>query len=260
MPIPNFHKNLQQKVIITPKQHLLAEQEDYKNFLVPDAIIFCFEEYLMDHVQANYEVKSAKFWTGDIHYFKDTGNKVGLMGNFGIGGPASCHLLEILIAAGVKKFVVLGHAGGLQKTNPIGSLVLCQKAIRDEGVSYHYLEDSKFSFASPTLTRHLQQSFLADSLNFKLGSTWTIDSMYRETIDEIRHYEQEGIDTVEMEAASLFAVAKFRQVQLTGLFVISDFVTFEEWEDYLYANDTTKALFQALKHTKKALVTEIMEP
>jgi uridine phosphorylase len=141
MSIPIFPKNYEQKVIITPKQHLHAEKEDYGKFSPPKSVIFCYEKYIMDHIQERFEVDSMKFWTCDIHYFKNTNNKVAIAANFGIGGPASCHLLEILVASGVNNFIMLGHAGGLQKSNPVGMIILCEKAIRDEGVSYHYLKE-----------------------------------------------------------------------------------------------------------------------
>ena len=153
MSVPIFPKNLEDKVIISPLQHLQAESSEYDNFKVPQAVIFCFESYIMNHIAKHYDGETRKFWTCDIHYFTDTKNKVAIVGNFGIGGPASCHLLEILIAAGVKDFIVLGHAGGLQKTNAIGSIVLCEKAIRDEGLSYHYLKQGKYAYASKDLLR-----------------------------------------------------------------------------------------------------------
>lgn len=253
MPIPNFPKKFDQKVIITPRQHLLAEEGELESFHVPESVIFCFEEYVMDHVQTQHAVESGKFWTCDIHYFKDSDKRVAIVGNFGIGGPASCHLLEILIAAGVQRFIVIGHAGGLQKTNPIGTIVLCDKAVRDEGLSYHYLEDSTFAYPSKQLSQSLFEALNKQKLRCKIGSTWTLDSMYRETLNEVRHYEKEGIDTVEMEAASMFAVATFRKVQIAAMFVISDLVSFDEWEEQLHGGDTSKALLDSLLVAKHVL-------
>ena len=253
MPIPNFRKKLDQEVIISPRQHLMAEKEEYDNFVAPQAVIFCYEEYIMEYVQKQYAVESKRFWTCDIHYFSDTDNEVAIVGNFGIGGPASCHLLEILIAAGVENYVMLGHCGGLQKSNAVGTIVLCEKAIRDEGLSYHYLADGQFAYPSGELTKVLQEELQKRKAKFVRGSTWTIDSMYRETIDEIRHYEKEGVATVEMEAASMFAVAQFREVKIAGLFVVSDLVTFEEWKEYLHAKDTTNAIIQTLTVAKDVL-------
>ena len=68
-------------------------------------------------------------------------------------------LLEILIELGVKRFINVGIAGGLQKTSHIGDVVVCTSAIRDEGVSYHYLEDpSAPALPSENLTAALKQT------------------------------------------------------------------------------------------------------
>lgn len=253
MPIPIFPKNYNQEVVITPIQHLKAEEDEFKNFNVPKSIIFCYEEYIMNHISDYYPIQSRKFWTADIHYFKDTDNKVALVGNFGIGGPASCHLLEILIAAGINNYIMVGHAGGLQKSNPAGTIILCDKAVRDEGVSYHYLKEEEFSYPSKGLSDKVEEELKKAEATFKRGSTWTIDSMYRETLDEVRHYEKKGIDAVEMEVASMFAVADFRAVSMAGMLVISDYVIFQEWEEHLYSEDTTRAIFKSIDVAKKVL-------
>jgi purine-nucleoside phosphorylase len=64
---------------------------------------------------------------------------------------------------------------------------------------------------------------------FQRGPTWTIDTRYRETVDEVRHYRREGVLTVEMEAAALFAVAVVRGVEAASVFVLSDLLGETEW-------------------------------
>ncbi len=253
MPFPQYPKKYDQEVIITPKQHLHAEREDYERFHVPKSVILCFEAYVMEHYKQLPNTKHETFWTGEVIYLLDTDKEIAIVGNFGIGGPAAGHMLEILIAAGVENFVVVGHAGGLQKSNPIGSLVLCDKAVRDEGLSHHYLPPDKYAYPSSALSTALERQLTKADIPYARGSSWTIDSMYRETKEEINHYAQEGIATVEMELASLFAVATFRQVQIGALLVISDYVAFEDWVEHLHSNTTTNALFRAVEVTKTVL-------
>ncbi|PJA47330.1 hypothetical protein CO172_01995 [Candidatus Uhrbacteria bacterium CG_4_9_14_3_um_filter_36_7] len=253
MSILNYSKKYSQKVIITPKEHLEAEKDEFNGFKKPDSVIFCFEGYILEEIKKREKISLNKFWTGEIIYFKNTKNKVALVGNFGIGGPASCHLLEIFIAMGIKNYVIVGHAGGLQKYNPIGTIILCEKALRDEGTSYHYLKDSRFVFSDKKLNKKIEKELKQKDSYYKKGSTWTLDSMYRETLDEVNFYCKEGIDTVEMEAASMFAVAKFRRVHMSALFVISDYITSQKWEEHLYSQDTTKAIFQSIEVAKIVL-------
>jgi hypothetical protein len=49
----------------------------------------------------------------------------------------------------------LEAAGGLQKSMRIGDIVVCDRAIWDEGTSHHYLSAAKYAHACPTLTAGL---------------------------------------------------------------------------------------------------------
>jgi purine-nucleoside phosphorylase len=70
---------------------------------------------------------------------------------------------------------------------------------------------------------------IKNNINFSEGTTWTIDAPYRETTKEINKYKKEGIATVEMEAAALFAVTRYRKLKSAAIFSISD-VLGEKWE------------------------------
>jgi uridine phosphorylase len=161
-----------------------------------------------------------------------TDHRVGVVGGFGIGAPAACSVLEALIIFGVKRFVSMGAAGSLQPDLYAGDLVICDKAIRDEGTSYHYLADSKYAYAGQSMLARLLETAQHQQLPCRLGSSWTTDAPYRETLPEIRHYQQEGVVTVEMEASALFAVAAYRGVELGAIFTISDLLTGPDWEPH----------------------------
>jgi purine-nucleoside phosphorylase len=79
------------------------------------------------------------------------------------------------------------------------------------------------------LTQALADELAARGHSFKRGTTWTIDAPYRETAEELRHYRDEGVLTVEMEAAAVFAVAQHRGVQAAAGFVLSDTLTDTDW-------------------------------
>ncbi|MHB8325626.1 MAG: nucleoside phosphorylase [Candidatus Dormibacteria bacterium] len=166
---------------------------------------------------------------GDFH-IKDTGQgRVGITGAFGVGAPAATNRMEDIAAAGPLRFVAVGYAGGLQPGLAIGDLVVCDRAIRDEGVSHHYLPPGRYAQPSPALTASLLAQLQAGGGEVLVGTTWTIDTPYRETVDELRHYRDEGVLTVEMEAAALAAVAEFRGLEFATAFTISDQLTGERW-------------------------------
>ena len=156
--------------------------------------------------------------------------QIGIIGNFGVGAPVVGVLVEDLVAFGVKQFVAIGLAGGLQEGLKTGDLVVAQRAIRDEGTSYHYLADTKYAMASPVLTEQIHQLLNAKGYRHQAGTSWTIDAPYRETYQEANQYRREGVLTVEMEAATLFAVAEFLNVDACAAFAVSDVMTDGRWQ------------------------------
>jgi len=62
------------------------------------------------------------------------------------------------------------------------------------------------------------------------GKTWTTDGVYRETRARTARRRDEGCLTVEMEAAALLAVARFRRVPLAYLLYAGDSLAGERWD------------------------------
>ena len=134
-----------------------------------------------------------------------------------------------LAALRVRYFFSFGLAGGLQPHSRVGDIVVCARAMRDEGVSHHYLPPEAAAAPSPRLTQAVDRRLSERGAPFQRGMTWTIDTPYRETVDEMRHYRRDGVLTVEMEAAALFAVAAVRGVEAASVFVLSDLLGETEW-------------------------------
>lgn len=169
----------------------------------------------------------------------------------GSGAPFAAMAVEELAALGVRRFVIVGIAGSLQPDVRVGSMVLCDRALRDEGTSHHYLAPSRFALPSPSLTRVIRSRLGTESAGFRHGPTWTTDAPYRETVPEIRRYRKMGILTVEMEASAVFSVARCRKCEAAALFVISDHLDEQGWEPRFH--DSRKALRKALALTVEAL-------
>jgi nucleoside phosphorylase len=75
--------------------------------------------------------------------------------------------------------------------------------------------------------------------------TWTTDAVYRETRAKVSLRRAEGCITVEMEAAALLAVARFRGVMLGQLLYAGDSLGGEAWDhrDWMHADDARESLF-----------------
>lgn len=247
MSIPNFPDKHKSHPIVTPEQHVayFRQQGFIPDFPIPDSVIFCYEGNLLDRITSVEGVEQVHGVGGGFYLLTETDNRVAVSGNNGIGAPGVSMLLEILIELGVKRFINVGIAGGLQKTSRVGDVVVCTSAIRDEGVSYHYLEDpSAPALPSENLTAALRQSLERDGIPYTQGPTWTTDAYFRETVEEILHYQKEGVVTVEMEAAALFAISSMRGVEMASGFVISDSVAELVWHPQILAQETHERLFR----------------
>lgn len=148
----------------------------------------------------------------------------------GVGAPLAGGLLEEAIAFGCKKFVVIGGAGVLEKGTAVGKLILVESALRDEGVSYHYIEPGREIHAQPQALAALRTTLEAHGVPFMAGKTWTTDAPYRETQSMIGTRGAEGCLMVEMEAAALMAVAQFRKVLVGQILYAGDDLGGDNWD------------------------------
>jgi uridine phosphorylase len=124
---------------------------------------------------------------------------------------------------------VIEPARVIQERKKIGDIVICDRAIRDEGTSHHYLPVETYAYSCPELTENLCTAFERKSIQYSKGTSWTTDAPYRETIEELRQYRSDGVVTVEMEVSALFAVGAYRGVGVSSVLVISDLLSEEDW-------------------------------
>jgi uridine phosphorylase len=225
MPFPNFRNKHGQDSLVTPRDYLAYARSRGmvpQPRLRPEALIIAYHRSLMRYVRDHHKTRRVKGFFGEMFLLSETDHRIGIIGNFGIGAPQAVIHLEEAIEWGIRHFVSIGTAGALQTDLRVGDLVLCERAIRDEGSSHHYLRASRFAHPSKALTRRMREALDARRLRFVSGTTWTIDTPYRETVAEARRYRRQGVLTVEMEAAALFAVGKYRKAEVAALFSISD--------------------------------------
>jgi uridine phosphorylase len=101
-------------------------------------------------------------------------------------------------------------AGQILPVRPPPYFIVIDRALRDEGASYHYLPPSYYSEADAQLTELAREALTEAGLSVQVGATWTTDAPFRETQEAIEAALQAGILAVEMEAAALYAFAKAR--------------------------------------------------
>ena len=147
-----------------------------------------------------------------------------------IGAPIAGAELEVLLALGVEYAILTGGVGVLNSDIPRWTIVVPNKAIRDEGTSYHYEKPSPYAFPSSRLLRLIKEVLRKRVLRFVEGAVWTTDAFYRETSKKRETFMQGGAVCVDMEASALFSIAKFRGREVAAVFYAGDYVGEEGWD------------------------------
>jgi uridine phosphorylase len=219
---PNFPGKHAGRALIEPGSFVEAHDLD-PTLLIPRAAILAYSPNRLEPLLRERGYAPVRGYPPPwLTTWVKEGSDVGVAVGFGIGAPVATAVLEQMIALGVTRFVSLGIAGALALDLDFGDVVVCTSAIRDEGVSHHYVESTRPAISSPSLSGELTAVLVGRGTKFREGPTWTIDAIYRETEGEARHYLAQGVLTVDMEAAALFSVAELRGVDLVAIFTVSD--------------------------------------
>ena len=216
---------------------------------VPDHCVISFFKDLVEKVAEEHDARILvqNSWEDGPHplYEIEYQNQRLAFFHPGVGGPLAVGLFEEVVAFGCRKFVVCGGCGVLVKGLDVGGIVVVTAAVRDEGVSYHYLPPGREVEANPVGLNAIEKTLSQHEIPYHLGKSWTIDAPYRETPNKIAARKAEGCITVEMEAASLMAVAQFRRVVLGQLLYGGDDLSGLEWDnrDWQSKNHVRENLF-----------------
>ena len=173
-----------------------------------------FDGDITDALIGNHEVSLCAAWPcfhTALWTWELEGLRCGVIART-IGGPYAVLVAEQLAVCGVRVVVGLASAGRVGFLLPLPCVVVADRAIRDEGTSYHYLPASESVDAPPGIAEALEAEVSTVGLPVQRGLVWTTDAPYRETVEQIDRYVRMGALAVEMQAASLFAFAAARKV------------------------------------------------
>ena len=221
-------------------KNAVIDPSDLKNGVeVPEYCVLCFFKEVLDKLVkeeklkliANIESELGKLPIYEISY---QGESVTVL-HPGVGAPLSAGILEEVIAYGAKKIIACGGAGVLKEDMAVGKLVIPDSAIRDEGVSYHYLPPGREVNASPNGIESIKTILNKNDVEYVVGKTWTTSALFRETAEKVKLRKEEGCLTVEMESAAFFAIAEFRRIDFAQILYSGDDVSGEEWDSRKWA-------------------------
>ena len=254
MAFPNYHTKQGCRSVVTARQYIdyLKKLRSFDLDSAPHSVIICYCSRLYKYIQETHTKRRVSSPAGEL-LLLDTSGDLAVVGNFGIGAPVAIARLEELIAFGVKQFLSIGEAGALQQEIKIGDIVVCDRAIRDEGTSHHYLPDEKYAYPSKAITAQITATLERLGHEYSVGTSWTVDAIYRETVDEVKRYQAEGVKTVEMEASALFVVAEYHAVELGSFFCISDSLAELSWRPEFQSVENRNSLQNLYKIAVAAL-------
>lgn len=145
----------------------------------------------------------------ELYRFVDAGLEFGIVG-YAVGAAFAVLIAEELFASGCRLLLSMTSAGQLVPHGSPPYFILIDRALRDEGTSYHYLAPADFSIAKASLVAVVQGAFEDLPVRVVRGATWTTDAPFRETAEVIAIMKEKRLLAVEMEAAALYAFAEAR--------------------------------------------------
>ena len=208
------NKHYDKASAFTP-DNLLREarrQKQLQPAQVPEVCVLDPDGDIVRHLRASGRAARATDWAcyhTELWRFEHESHSYGVIGR-AVGASFAVLIAEELFASGCELLLSVTSAGQIVASQPPPYFVVIERALRDEGTSYHYLPPSDYAEAEPELAAAAHRALRAETIPALSGAAWTTDAPFRETAEAIEAARQAGILAVEMEAAALYAFATAR--------------------------------------------------
>lgn len=208
-------------------ENLLAHASQMKGATksgIPRCCVLDFDGELVPVARERFGARPSPAWAcfhTELLVIDRDGLEMGLIGGT-VGAPFAVLVSEQLIASGCRHIVGYSSAGAIGEALRLPCLVVPDRALRDEGTSYHYLPPTAWVEAAGELPAALARQAASCGLPVHRGPTWTTDAPYRETASQIAQHRAQGVLSVEMEAAALMALARARNAEIASLLHVTN--------------------------------------
>ncbi len=208
-------KHYREASAFTP-ENLLREARRQKAIAearVPSVCVLDPDGDLVRHLKSNVDARLDRSWScyhTELYRLSEGGAELGFIG-CAVGASFAVLVAEELFASGCELLISITSAGQLVELRPPPYFVLIERALRDEGTSYHYLPPAEFSRVGADLLSAMKDAFVTLRVPVERGAVWTTDAPFRETATAIAAMKAKGLLAVEMEAAALYAFAEARR-------------------------------------------------
>ena len=200
--IPNYRDKYDADAVFTPADAVTEQGDGLPT--VPAAVILGYQEELTRAVREQARAPIDIVRSQRLFPVRETVGYVPIH-EWGIGAPVTATVSENLIAAGAEAVAILGGCACLQRGISADVAILPTEAIRDEGVSYHYLPGETPVTPTERLVESLTDQLASAGFDTRQAPTWTTSAMYRETRPEVEKYRNDGVLSLGMESAAMWA-------------------------------------------------------
>jgi uridine phosphorylase len=208
-------KHYRSASVFTP-ENLLREarrQKELPQSPIPEICVLDPDGDIVRHLRAVGTAQRVEGWAcyhSDMVRFTHGGRDYGIVA-CAVGASYAVLLAEQMFASGCRLLISMTSSGQIKRLREPPYFILIDRALRDEGTSYHYLTpDRDYAEADPALIAAVAPALVQSDIPVERGASWTTDAPYRETPEAIEAARAEGILAVEMEAAALYAFAEAR--------------------------------------------------
>jgi len=250
--------------IITADQRINEKELDLEVFNFPIAIFSFFKS--MADVQT-WERQASRFnakrinhpqsndsrlhwgkiiqWPMSLWNIEGSGIPIILVGPV-LSGPWVAMALEELKVMGLKYAIGIGACGSFSEKLQIDDFVIAENAIISDGTSKEY---SNGHAAGPSikLLKMMEALFSNKNQTYKKACVWTLDAMYRETIEKIKRWRKIGAECVNMETGTFYTVSEELGIESIYLSFVLDLIHTEEWTGWGGLDDELKSKVESSK-------------
>ncbi len=179
------------------------------------------------------------------------------MVDINIGAPTAALIIEILSVIRPKAVLFLGMCGGLNSVLNVGDFLIPIAAIRDEGVSSHFIPPQVPSLPTFEIQKLTSQIIIENGLDYHTGVVhttdvrfWEFDEMFKRVL-----YEERAV-AIDMECSALFSVGFVCKVPIGALLLVSDLPLVDGG---IKTKESSKKVFQDFtnKHIELGIETMI---
>ncbi|MBR6402292.1 MAG: nucleoside phosphorylase [Eubacterium sp.] len=237
--------SLERKAIINPG--------DFNSEIpgIPKVAISCYSfvtfERMLDRFDSYEQIRELMIanTTIPIYLAKRNGMEYVLF-NCDVGAPMAVGCAEDIYQLGVDTIIIFGTCGVLDSDIDDCAIIIPDKAVRDEGTSWHYAPPADEIEVNVTCkndslaVQSIKNTFIAlleeMRIPYTKGKTWTTDAIYREIYDKMEKRKTAGCICVDMECSALAAAAQFRGKNMFTFFYAADNLDTDEWDSRSLSN------------------------